>query len=576
MATKGIPSVPDVPTALTERDIYRILEPLKRIIDIRQGRFDPLDRWVTQQDLIDAGLQTEAAVEAPIVVVPSTSVYDFELTGDINGGPTEMASGDPLIQMDTLINLPNVTEIDGGDAAETFPSQPQGPYGVVSGGGGGVPNGGTFGQILIKQSATDGDAIWDSFGPDQANDAYYPNYTSYTRVDNDTFTIDLIDAESLFREGRRIRFEQSGAFDYGVVSSVDYNITNANDTTVNLTMEGADTVPTGVFDVALVTSATAWSPIAGDPFSGNAIRDIATGVIGATQWWVIVGDGGRVATSTDGGATWTTRTSNETGDIRTVIYDAMNQEFYFGGGDASGGFIRNSTNGTTWTDVTLSAWADGANDYIASMGYNVAGNYICVTWWDNDGNSYFGRVTDNGFTTVGNRTTSAFPPNLAAADEYASSVDTNWTYAASTSVVYFSSFADTSGATDETVGSTVTGLIRYTVPGTGTRTVAGLTNGNIELFQIGGAAVVDDVTFADPIRNFAHSDVHNRLVCVGDNATIGYIADANVASPDAWVAVQNGFDPLADILAVEFNETDGVFVAVASNGQICRSTNGTN
>jgi len=64
--------------------------------------------------------------------------------------------------MQTAIDLPNVVCIDGGDAAETYPGAVTGPYGVA--GGNYVPDGGTAGQYLIKQSATDGDAIWDDFG----------------------------------------------------------------------------------------------------------------------------------------------------------------------------------------------------------------------------------------------------------------------------------------------------------------------------------------------------------------------------------------------------------------------------
>lgn len=153
MATKGIPSVPDVPAQLTEDDIYRILEPLKRIIDIRQGRFDPLDRWVTQQDLIDAGLQTEGAASSPVVVVPSTQQYPFTLSGDIAGGPTTMGTGSAT-DMATIINLPNVVVIDGGDSTSTFPGETTGPYGVVTGGGG-IGGAITDNQIAVGAATAD-------------------------------------------------------------------------------------------------------------------------------------------------------------------------------------------------------------------------------------------------------------------------------------------------------------------------------------------------------------------------------------------------------------------------------------
>ena len=111
-------------------DVQRILAPLAHLISIRQGRFDPLDRWVTQQDLINAGLQTTESVEAPVIIESPAAAYPFTLQGDIVGGPTSMGTGDPTTML-TAINLPNVVEIDGGDSASTFPGEVTGPYGVV-------------------------------------------------------------------------------------------------------------------------------------------------------------------------------------------------------------------------------------------------------------------------------------------------------------------------------------------------------------------------------------------------------------------------------------------------------------
>ncbi len=127
--TKGIPSIPDVTPRLTEDDLYRILEPIKRIMDIRQGQFDPLDRWVTQQDLINAGLQTNETVVSPVIIESPVSEYPFQLIGDIAGN-TILGTGNPT-NMNTAINLPNVVVIDGGDSTSTFPGEVTGPYGVV-------------------------------------------------------------------------------------------------------------------------------------------------------------------------------------------------------------------------------------------------------------------------------------------------------------------------------------------------------------------------------------------------------------------------------------------------------------
>jgi hypothetical protein len=164
--TKGIPSVPDVPPKLDIEGVYRILEPLTRIINIRQGKFSPLDRWVTQQDLVDANITTVGAVESPVIVIPPTSQYDFELIGEVIGGPVAMASGQPLIQMAATINLPFISAINGGAPASTYPGIPTNPYyGVL----GIAPDAvqitttiidvSTFDQVPID-IATDGQGNW--------------------------------------------------------------------------------------------------------------------------------------------------------------------------------------------------------------------------------------------------------------------------------------------------------------------------------------------------------------------------------------------------------------------------------
>lgn len=575
MATKGIPSVPDVPSQLTEDDIYRILDPLKRIIDIRQGRFDPLDRWVTQQDLIDAGLQTVTAATSPITIVPPTSEYDFELIGDINGGPTEMASGDPLIQMSTIINLPNVTGIDGSDAAETYPGSSQGPYGV-GGVGGGLPAGGTAGQIIVKQSAADNDADWQNPGPQQANEAYCPGYSSYTRVDDNEFTVDLVNAENLFYVGRRVRFDKAGVLDYGVINAVDFNITSANDTHVTLTMEGADTVPTGTFDVCLVSSATAWSPIAEDPFSGGNIRDIATGNIGGTQYWVIVGDAGKVAYSTNSGVSWTTATSGTTSTLYACIYDTNNQKFWIGGVDSADNspFMAYSTNGSTWTGVTPPDTVIG--NYVVDMCAMSNESSLICSIFDSVSVFYDTYISSTEWTTSIARGT-ANGSGLVAADETATSGSNVWGYGSGTNYLWYSAFSDTSSTSGGTVTGTITALMHTPVSGVGAQVFIGSGAGHVEYGIPTNANVLDDVTFGNSINDFAHSELHARTVCVGNGGQIGYIDDADVASllADAWTSVSNGFDPAAVINAVEFNEVNGVFVAVSSNGQICRSSNGT-
>jgi hypothetical protein len=94
--------------------------------------------------------------------------------------------------------------------------------------------------------------------------------------------------------------------------------------------------------------------------------------------------------------------------------------------------------------------------------------------------------------------------------------------------------------------------------------------------EVTGWSGVDTATFSNQMNDFAYSSTHGRVVGVGDNQQMGYWDAANKAVTDAWVVIESGFDPTTNIRAVAWNGTDGVFVAVAENGQICRSTNGTN
>ena len=66
--------------------------------------------------------------------------------------------------------------------------------------------------------------------------------------------------------------------------------------------------------------------------------------------------------------------------------------------------------------------------------------------------------------------------------------------------------------------------------------------------------------------------LHPMLVAVGDAAKIGYSTD----NGDNWTQAQNGASPSSDIIAVHYDETDKLFIAVTNNAEILRSTNGIN
>jgi hypothetical protein len=91
-------------------------------------------------------------------------------------------------------------------------------------------------------------------------------------------------------------------------------------------------------------------------------RDIATN---GSNIWVIVGAAGSISSSTDGGATWTSRTSNlGANDINVVTYGLG---IFVAGGAA--GTITTSTDGITWTARTANV---GTNSVISiSLANNI-------------------------------------------------------------------------------------------------------------------------------------------------------------------------------------------------------------
>ena len=73
------------------------------------------------------------------------------LTGDVTAGPTPFAE-DGSLTLTTVLNLPNVTIIDGGAAATNYTSQDQGPYGVYEEG---VTVSGTVQTAFTQTSAAE-------------------------------------------------------------------------------------------------------------------------------------------------------------------------------------------------------------------------------------------------------------------------------------------------------------------------------------------------------------------------------------------------------------------------------------
>ena len=422
-----------------------------------------------------------------------------------------------------------------------------------------------------------------AFGVVTASEVYCPGYTSYSQVSGTELTVDLVNAVNTYRN-RRVRIQDNlGNFDFGVVNAIDFDSTQPNDTYMSLTMDGGDSVPASITDVCVVSDTANWSPIAGDPFNGNPINDICTGAIGSTQWWFAVGNDGRVATSNDGGATWALRSTVTTEHLRCCTYDSINEQFW-AGGDA--GVLVNTTDAINITEDTTSipALATTGDGRIRGLAYSeesIEGLQVIFlrqttpAWASaesqNQGGTWTLRDSNVTGTPTQNHSLKAAFTNTALRP----GPRTYMPRVSNTLTRLFLSIegTDTNG---DSLGSGNTpnagGLFN---DGTSPDArVWGCTNGNI----IGSSNWVGDdtTTFIEQVQDFAYSSFHDRLVCVGDNGQIGYWdgADKNVAN--AWNVVQNGFDPTTNINAVDWNSVDGVFVAVAENGQIARSSNGTN
>lgn len=628
MTTKGIPSIPDVPANVKDEDLYRILEPLKRIIDIRQGRFDPLDRWITQQDLIDAGLQTTGGATSSVVVVPGTQQYPFTLTGDVTAGPVQLGTGNPVV-MSTVIDLPNIVCIDGGDASSTYPPSLGGPYGVQGGGqpiivqdegatqtstvslfnfvGAGVtatpagdqitvtiPGGGGGGSALEVQDSgvplsvattllnfvgfnlTEPvtDEITISFGASTAAGTVCPGY-GFNFISTASWSIIGYDTTNQFSVGRRLRFTDGASTYFGIILT---SVFSGGNTVMTMDMEGSDVLTVTISEVCLVTDGTGWTPIAGDPFGGTQINDITAGSVGGTKYWQMIGNGGRIAYSTDAGLTWTLATSGTSENLNQIAYGADNETFIAVGDD---GVICRSTNGTTWSVDTTSL--PGLADSGTGTGFGVIFDELNTDQWmilfaRSPTQLYTVTSLDDGVTwLVAQRSAATGSPSSIQTGLFhrraSGQLQGGFLYNVGEDIYILTDSNDTTASVIYNTSSQPTGL------GGSSFFYDGATNDAIvKGNQVNrGSTIVDDVGFGSSTMNdCAWSPTLERLVVVGEDSKIGTYeaADFDVPLVDIIELQSNGGNPGANYLCVWWDEDDSVFCAGNSVGQVVRSTNG--
>lgn len=413
-------------------------------------------------------------------------------------------------------------------------------------------------------------------GISAATSEYCPGYT-FVFSDTDTFLINGFDVTNLFNVGRRVKFSIGGVDIFGVILSRTFS----TNTTINMTMEGGATLANVAYEVCFTAGVAAWSSIAGDPFSGTAINDITSGVISTTQWWFAVGDSGKIATSSDGGVTWTIRTTATSEDFLCCTYDTLNETFWAG---ARAGVLASTTDGTTIVEDTTSIIAlggSGGSDDITGIAYSALAieGLVC-----RHNNTLTGSVTaystDQGATwtqaATGQQSSSTLiSSSIRATESSGGQGPSFYTIHVSNTGLYIGSVIsdNTLTAADTITPNVPTAMLSFFNAGVQNR-ILGAVDGTI--YGRAGWTGVDSLAFAGHINGLAFSPIHERVVAVADNGELGYWDAVDKTVGNTWNLVSTGFNPTTRIMAVAWNVTDGLFIAVAKNGQICRSTNGTN
>tara|TARA_R110000744_G_scaffold85683_14_gene167450 strand:+ start:3825 stop:5423 length:1599 start_codon:yes stop_codon:yes gene_type:complete len=403
---------------------------------------------------------------------------------------------------------------------------------------------------------------------------YCPGYT-YVYSTTTLWKVAGFNVTNVFSVGKRLKFNTAGTIVYGTVS----NSTFSTDTSVTMVMEDSAVLPNATTEVCQVTGTAGWSPIASDPFGGTAINDICTGAIDGVQWWIAVGDGGKFATSNDGGASWTLLSTTTTENLNCCTYNSDDETFW-SGGDA--GILVNTSNGTSVTEdsTTIAAFATtGPGDIwgieycneIGSKGLVVLYLHLSTTWYTaytiNQGSSWTSVV--NGVMNVSGK------KSLKCGRSSATVRESTWRTITSTlGAQRLTTLTDT-GWSGEDTSELTNSSMGYFYDGAANSRVYGNTDGHIEGMVTWTGD--DTTTFTTQRNGFAYSPslaVGGRLVTVGHSASIGYLDGDDKAVNNAWTIVQNGAALGSNLNAVARNETDGMFVAVGSTGQILRSING--
>ncbi len=423
------------------------------------------------------------------------------------------------------------------------------------------------------------DEIQVALGPVSAGSEYCPGY-GYNFISATQFSVTGFEVTQLLSIGRRLKFIEGATLTYGQITN---SLFSGGNTTITMQME-AGALTAGVTEFCLVTGATAWSPIAGDPFSGASINSIVSGTVSGTHYWVIVGDGGRIASSIDGGVTWVVATSGTAVNLYQVDYSPDGETFVCIG-DAK--VINRSTDGLTWVVNTSEI-----NDILVALGGNGDGDVLAVQYAPQLGINQW--ILAFQITAIG-QTSSAFSlddgltwaegdTNLGAQNAHIRNMGyqrnvtlvgyAGITHALNEDIFILINAQDLTSVTHvNTSGQALSTAYLADAFNSVAKVIVGHEDG--EIFE--AIILKDDVTFGtSAIRNFAFSSTHARAVAVADDGKIGYISETalGASAVNGWTLASNNSDPTANFKSVHWSTTDGVFIAVNDVGQILRSSNG--
>jgi len=609
-------SVNDLPTVVgisVDQDFLIVYIPgtgHRKILIEDVGEFFPTGGTTGQILIKDSNADYDVSWQA----IPSGGIVDagdqVTLNGDVAGFGLFDANGD--VTVTASLTLPNVTLIDGGTAFSSFDPEITGPYGVL----GLHPAGGVAGQTLGKITATDQDVGWvdraewivcgyeagaaslttnlktleftgpgvqlsspsaghivveiDNY-PIVDGTEFCPGYP-FTYVSTTAWRVENIDRSALFSVGKRLRFVDGAQEYFGVIASV---IFTAGNTDITMTMENGQVLTNTIQDVCITRGINGWQLINKTPIGPYQMKAIAVGKIGTTVWWVIVGQKGEAAVSSDKGQNWTIVDIPTSDNLTAVCYTPVD-EMFFACSDGDSQIFQT-------TDALN--WGGGYNaDLATAATINNGGQCYEIMWSEIDDRLY---VLWNGDSSSGDE----FHQFCWSAD-----LGVTWQVAYSLTT-RDATYADLQLSNDGNYEvTTYLDTLRdwgtqgiYTIPNDGKCTNILLLPSNRgwcafddlgqNMFtsvingQTGWGLATDSVLFSGQrVYQAVQSILLDPLIVVtGPNGKIAVSTDDG----DTFTEVSTGFSVTEDVIGLEYSEDDGQFIAISAN-EIAVSVSGTN